>query len=95
MLQTDGVNIFDVKNLVGHHDTRTTENYYHLTTKRLKAVVRKHPSVRKYTTPKEIFGSIEEFVDNLGLSDNYKVEKHIQEARMVVKIEAERPLNRF
>lgn len=77
MLQTDGVNIFDVKNLVGHHDTRTTENYYHLTTKRLKAVVKKHPGVRGSTTPQEIFKSIEEYIEGLGLDQRFKLEKTI------------------
>lgn len=87
MLQTDGVNIFDVKNLVGHHDTRTTENYYHLTTKRLKRVSAKHPGVRKYTSPKEIFALIEEFVESLGLGDGYAVTKTVSPEKLLVNVE--------
>lgn len=43
MLQTDGVNIYDVAEIVGHRDIKTTQIYYHIDSERLQKVVNKNP----------------------------------------------------
>jgi integrase len=67
MLQTEGVNIFDVQRLVGHRNIATTENYYHLTTKRLQRASEKYPGIIK-NDPEKIICQINDFLESLELS---------------------------
>lgn len=88
MLQTEGVNVFDVKNLVGHHDTRTTEHYYHLTTKRLQRVSEKHPAIVN-SDAKSILVQINEILDRLELHRDarFKVKKEFGNSSLVFKVD--------
>lgn len=43
MLQTEGINIYDVAEIVGHRDIKTTQIYYHIDSERLQKVVNKNP----------------------------------------------------
>lgn len=80
MLQTEGVNVFDVKNLVGHRRIETTENYYHLTTKRLQRVSEKHPAIIK-KDPRCLLEQIGEILDSYNLIQDarFSVSKKITE----------------
>ena len=87
MLQTEGVNIFDVKNLVGHHDTKTTEQYYHLTTKRLQRVSEKHPAVVS-SDAQSVLVQINEMLDRLELHRDarFKVKKEFGNKNIIFKV---------
>lgn len=87
MLQTEGVNIFDVKNLVGHHDTRTTEHYYHLTTKRLQRVSEKHPAVVS-SDAQSVLVQINELLDHLELHRDarFKVKKEFGSNNLIFEV---------
>lgn len=52
-LLEEDVNIFKVQKIVGHKDLKTTALYTHMTTKDTIEAVKKHPLIRKATSPLE------------------------------------------
>lgn len=64
MADQDRVNVFDLKNLMGHSDIRMTEHYYHRSLTRLKNTAAKHPAfIRNANFIKIIF----DFAMTMGL----------------------------
>lgn len=86
MLQQDGVNIFDVKGLVGHKQTSTTEIYYHLGTKRKQEVAKKHPAIKATLDPME---QLKEIVENVNKLDRNIFDLKIEQTKNGIKIDIE------
>lgn len=84
-LRIPGVNLFDVKSLVGHHNTATTEIYYNEDGERLKSVVAKHPIVAKTTTKKEKARYLSDVIRSFGI--DYEPKLIEQNGKLFVKVE--------
>lgn len=74
MLQTDGVNIYDVAEIVGHRDIKTTQLYYHIDSERLQKVVNKNPLNTTNLTPEQQINFIYEELKKFQTFENLNVE---------------------
>jgi integrase/recombinase XerC len=66
MLQTEGVNVFDVQNIVGHRKLETTQKYYHLCTRRLQEVSKMYSGLVN-ESPENIIGQLNLILDRMGI----------------------------
>lgn len=62
LVETDGVNLFDVKSLLGHSKLQTTEAYYHMSSKRLEKAIKKDPLNKK--TSEAIICDLKDIIEN-------------------------------
>lgn len=77
MLSDDSVKLFDVKRVVGHKQTATTEHYYAYTMKNLQRTVNKHPLARKFSEPRLIIKSLKDAIEAFSLEDDSRLEVQI------------------
>jgi len=66
-LLEEDVNLFKVQKLVGHKQISTTANYTHLTIKDLQETIKKHPLVRRLTSPQVILKSLKNIIQSFQL----------------------------
>jgi integrase len=67
MLRQPGINLFDVKAIVGHKSSQTTEIYYSLDGERLKQVIPKHPCINNTLTVEERARYVCDLIRSIGL----------------------------
>lgn len=73
-LLSEDANLFQVAEIAGHKDIRTTQHYYHLNTKHLQRAIIKHSLIKKHTDPKDILRGVKELIDSFDLENNDKFE---------------------
>jgi integrase len=83
MADSDGVNVFDLKNILGHKNIDMTERYYHTSVKRLKKVMARDPLVISKTGVTTVLTDIFELLKGYGF-DESKCIKCAEAVRQVI-----------
>lgn len=88
-LLEEDVALFKVMKVAGHHDSRTTQHYTHLTEKDMQYAVRKHPLVRKSQDPKEILAAIHEVLHAFNLVSDQRFIVTLNQSSDSLRFEAQ------
>lgn len=79
-LLEEDVNLFKVQKLVGHRRIDSTAVYTHMTIKDIENCIRKHPLIRKSTSPQEILGALIEIIKSFGLEKDERFRYRLSES---------------
>jgi len=79
-LLEEDVAISKVMKLAGHTDIRTTHQYTHITTKDVQQAVKKHPIIRRSTSPREIMSSIVQVFNEFRFDEDTRFEYNLNAA---------------
>lgn len=85
----EGIDLFTVQKLVGHHRLETTQAYSHLTTQDMCRAIRKLPLIRSSTSPKEILSSFASIIKSFRLESDKRFKFKILEENRTLKLEIE------
>lgn len=85
-LLEEDVNLFKVQKLVGHHQIETTAHYTHLTTKDLQETIKKHPLIRKSTSPLEILKALINSIRSFQLEEDQRFSFVLEETEKTINL---------
>lgn len=66
-------NLFDVKRLVGHKNSKTTEHYYHYNFDSLRKAQNNHKIIRRQTEPQEVLRSLAHTIKQFALEKDTRL----------------------
>lgn len=85
-LLEEDVNIFKVQKIVGHRRLDTTAQYTHMTTKDIQEAIKKHPLVRRATTPQDILKALSETIKGFQLEKDPRFTFDIHETENSLEV---------
>lgn len=88
MIETEGVSVFDVQNLMGHKKVETTMNYYRSSTSRLKKVIGLDPLGIKDLNVEDTFSVIEALLEpyRKDASMQSTVSRDVKKKELIIKL---------
>jgi integrase len=83
-----GVEIATLAKLLGHRDVQTTfDTYVHLADELLKRASMRNPLVRQYVSPSDTLRTVEDVINNLGLSQDERFEHKLHTENGFIQFE--------